>query len=315
MSVVVQVLEKTLRSLDWIDEVAEPVQQAVQTIYQSGGKAGQKIADFLHGTWLGHPLHPILTDIPVGAWTAAVVLDVMASNSGSRRMRRRFQKGADVAVAVGVAGAAGAAVSGITDWQHLSGESRRTGFIHALLNTAALILFIGSMFSRSRRDRSRGQMFALAGYSIAGVSAYLGGDLVFRQKIGVNHAPKGIETPRFEPVIDVSALPENQLTRANLHNIPLVILRRGDQVFALAETCAHLGGPLADGKLGTDEQGHPTVTCPWHGSTFDLTSGRIVNGPATYPQPCFEARMKNGKVEVRYRLRENDHEQYVMNSA
>lgn len=294
MSDFVQNLSNLFQSAEKIDTLAKPLQKGVIGFFKALGPLGSRIADFLHGVWLGHPLHPVLTDVPVGAWTAAVVLDAMEASSGSRGMA----KAADTAVALGVAGAVGSAAAGITDWMHLQGESRRTGFTHALLNTVALTFFIGSMAARANRSRGLGRTLALLGYSVAGASAYLGGDLVFRQKIGVNHAPKQIEAPQYTAVLPVEHLPENRLTRAMLGDTPLVLLRRGMTVYALAEVCAHLGGPLADGELDSTSDGRPTVICPWHGSTFDLTSGDVVHGPSAYPQPCLQARINNGQVEV-----------------
>ena len=301
MSDLTQNLSNLFQSAERIDALAKPVQKGVIGFFKALGPVGSRIADFLHGVWLGHPLHPVLTDIPVGAWTAAVVLDTMEASSGSRGMA----KAADTAVALGVAGAVGSAVTGITDWMHTVGESRRTGFTHALLNTVALTFFIGSMAARAGRSRGLGRTLALLGYSIAGASAYLGGDLVYRQKIGVNHAPEELEAPKYTAVLPVEQLPENRLTRAMLGDTPLVLLRRGMQVYALAEVCAHLGGPLAEGELDSTADGHPTVICPWHGSKFDMTSGEVVQGPSTYPQPCLQARINNGQVEVIQRMPES----------
>lgn len=302
MSDFVQNLSNLFQSAEQIDALAKPVQKSVMGFFKGLGPVGSRIADFLHGTWLGHPVHPVLTDIPIGAWTVAVALDAMEASSGSRGVG----KAADAAVVVGVAGAVGSAASGITDWMHLQGESRRTGFTHALLNTVALSFFIGSMAARAGRNRGLGRLLALTGYTISGASAYLGGDLVFRQKIGVNHAPKQIDAPTYTAVLPVEQLPENRLTRAMLGDTPLVLLRRGMQVYALAEVCAHLGGPLAEGELDSTEDGRPTVICPWHQSTFDMTSGDVVHGPSAYPQPCLRARINNGQVEVAQRLPETE---------
>jgi len=292
---------KTLSSLfereTWIDRAAVPLQRAVNRVLRIGGPVGQKAADALNGVWLGHPLHPVMTDIPVGAWTAAVVLDSMEASSGSRGMA----KAADTAVAIGVAGAVGSAVTGLADWQHTTGETRRMGMVHALLNTAALGLFLASMLARAGRSRSLGRTLALTGYAVAGASAYLGGDMVYRQKMGVNHAPdeESLEVQDFVPVLPAEQLPEGRLTIALLNTTPLVLLRRGEQIYALAETCAHLGGPLADGELADGAEGQPVVVCPWHGSHFDMENGAVVQGPSAYTQPCFEARIHDGQVEVR----------------
>ena len=295
-------LSRFFRRETWLDQIAIPLQKTVSRLLRRGGPVRDTISDVLNGAWLGHPLHPVLTDIPIGAWTAAVALDSMEAGSG----RPGIGKAADAAVAIGVAGAVGSAVTGLSDWQYTTGETRRIGLVHAALNTAALTLFVGSLFARSGHNRSLGRSLALLGYSIAGASAYLGGDLVFRHKIGVNHAPKEeeISVNDFVPVLAVDQLPEDKLTIALLVNTPLVLLRQGDQVYALAETCAHLGGPLADGKLAYTPEGEPVVACPWHDSHFRMVDGAVVQGPSAYPQPCFEARIHDGQVEVRHRIQD-----------
>jgi nitrite reductase/ring-hydroxylating ferredoxin subunit/uncharacterized membrane protein len=295
MSLAVKELKELLRQQTWLDKLAVPLQDAVQGFYQGTGRFGAVLADILNGTWLGHPLHPVITDVPIGAWIAAAVLDRLESSTG----RRGYGRSADTAVTIGVASAVGAAAAGLTDWQHLKGESRRTGLVHALFNSLALIFFIGSLVSRKKKNRALGRSLALTGLTLASAGAYLGGDLVFRQKIGVNHSPDELRQREFKAVLSADDLPENKPTRAMLDDTPLVLVRRGQQVFALAESCAHLGGPLAEGKLGSDEQGLPHITCPWHGSTFAMDSGRIISGPSAYPQPCFETRIYNGQVEVR----------------
>lgn len=295
----IQTISKLFQRQKWIDRAAAPLQKGVNSVLENNSPVAGKAADLLNGTWLGHPLHPVLTDIPIGAWAAAVTLDTIEANTGVVG----FGRAADTAVALGVAGAAGSAITGLADWQHTTGESRRMGMVHALLNTVALGLFIGSLFARGKRNRSLGRGLAMAGLGIAGASAYLGGDMVYRQKIGVNHAPQEaeIQVREFVPVLAADQLPENRLTIAMLNNTPLVLLRRGQQVYALAETCAHLGGPLADGEVREGPQGRPAVICPWHGSTFDMDEGTVLHGPSAYPQPCFEARIHDGMVEVRNR--------------
>jgi nitrite reductase/ring-hydroxylating ferredoxin subunit/uncharacterized membrane protein len=299
MSDLVQGLSQALNKQAWIDRIGKPLQNAILSIYKKGGETGQKAADFMHGTWLGHPLHPVLTDVPIGAWTAAVALDMLDAANGESSPG--LSTAADTAVGIGVAGAVGAAVTGFTDWTHLTGESRRTGFVHAALNVASLGFFIGSLVARGGRNRSAGRTYALIGYTIAGISAYLGGDMVYRQKIGVDHSPNEDYVDDFIPVIPLGQLEENRLTLAHAGETPLVLLRQGEKVFALANTCSHLGGPLAEGELSLAEEDCPAVSCPWHGSRFNLANGEILNGPTTYPQPVFETRVVAGHVEVRRR--------------
>src|SRR5437868_8308653 len=159
---------------EWLEPVESGLQRAVGGTFDSAGTAGRKIRNFLHGVWLGHPLHPVLTDIPVGAWTAALILDLVDERDG-----------ADLAVKVGLAGAVGSAVTGLTDWQATDGSARRIGLVHGLLNVAAATLYTLSLVKRKQRDRSAGETLAAIGYAVAFASAYLGGHLVYRKQIGV----------------------------------------------------------------------------------------------------------------------------------
>ncbi len=284
-------LKTVIDQQSWLDRIGDPLQSGVRSLYEGAGVVGQKIQNILNGTWLGHPLHPVITDVTVGALTAAVVLDGldMASND------ERFAPGADAALVVGVTSAVGAAAAGITDWQFTEGEARRFGVLHALLNTTALGLYITSLALRKGGQRDLGRGLALTGFLLSGAAAYLGGDLVYRQKIGVNHAPKQALPEDFTPVIAAANVPEGTLVRARLKEKNILLVRRGHQVFAINETCAHMGGPLADGNLCDDN----SVICPWHGSRFDLETGLVINGPSAYPQPRYEARERDGMIEVR----------------
>src|SRR5690349_2875370 len=129
---------------DWLEPIGDQLQQAVTAVYDQAGDAGQKIKNALHGTWLGHPLHPVLTDIPVGAWTAAAVMDAMHDITG----QRAYARGADAAIAVGLAGAVGAAITGLTDWQATDGRASRIGLVHALMNATGALRYAGSLAAR-----------------------------------------------------------------------------------------------------------------------------------------------------------------------
>jgi len=158
----------------WLEPLETGVQNAVAKAFESGGETGQKVKDALHGKWLGHALHPALTDVPIGAWTATLVLDLMEASG-----RRDVRAGADVTLAVGLAGAGMAALAGITDWHEMEGKPRRVGLAHGMLNIVSAGLYTASMVARSKRNRAAGRYLALAGFSISMVSAYLGGSLVF----------------------------------------------------------------------------------------------------------------------------------------
>ena len=281
----------TLTDQPALDSIAEPLSRAVRGAYEAAGPAGQRAKNALHGVWLGHPLHPVFTDLPIGAWTTGLVLDAVAATNHDRAMARA----ADVAIAVGLAGAAAAAVTGLTDWSETSGKSRRTGLIHGLLNIAATTLYATAFALRKNGARSSGQTCAFAGYGIAVGAAWLGGDLVYGQRIGVNHA--AVEAPEsFTPVANSDEVPDNSMMRARKGDVDLLIVRQRGRLCALAHSCSHLGGPLSEGTLKDG-----SVVCPWHGSEFALEDGRVVNGPATQDQPVFDIRERDGHIEVKAR--------------
>jgi nitrite reductase/ring-hydroxylating ferredoxin subunit len=191
-------------------------------------------------------------------------------------------------------GAVGAAVTGLNDWQYTVERSRRIGAVHAVLNTGAAALYTTSLVHRRRGDRDRGFAFALAGFTAAAVSAWLGGHLVYKERIGVDHSPEPRAPKEFTPVLSESDLPEGGMRKVEVDRTPILLARTGGRVHAIAETCAHEGGPLSEGTL---EDG--IVQCPWHGSRFHLEDGSIASGPTVFPQPCFEVRIRDGRIEVR----------------
>ncbi|HZW04139.1 MAG TPA: Rieske 2Fe-2S domain-containing protein [Anaerolineaceae bacterium] len=274
----------------WLDRLAGSVFGFVNRLYAGSG-VSQGVENFLNGTWLGHPLHPAITDVPVGSWTAAVVLDGIEVSS----RKKRFGRAADTAVLIGVVSAAAAAVAGFTDAQHYREEKGRFAILHALLNTVGLGLFTASYVARRNKNRPLGRGLALGGYLLAFSSAYIGGDMVFRQRIGVNHSLKKAEVNEFTAVLPEYELADGRLTRVEVKGVPVLLLRRGEHVFAVNEICPHMGGPLSRGELRVDD----TVVCPLHGSRFDLHTGNIIDGPSAYPVPCYDARLNNGQVEIR----------------
>jgi nitrite reductase/ring-hydroxylating ferredoxin subunit/uncharacterized membrane protein len=289
MSVVERAVD-VIAQQDRLDSLADALQRGIAAVYGAGGAVARRVQDFLHGTWLGHPLHSALTDVPIGAWSTAVVLDALANGHG----RRGVERAADAAVSLGIAGGVGAAVTGLTDWQHTDEEPRRTGLLHAMGNTVALALFTTSLLLRKQGLRPAGRMTARGGLAVMLVAAYLGGRLVYRDRIGVNHADPEAGPRKFVPVLPVEDLKNGELRRIEADGTPIVLARQNGQIFALDARCSHLGGPLEEGRL--DES---SVQCPWHGSRFALADGRVLDGPAVYPQPCFETRVRAGQIEVR----------------
>jgi nitrite reductase/ring-hydroxylating ferredoxin subunit/uncharacterized membrane protein len=272
-----------------LDPIADRLQPAIGGLFEAGGAVGRQAKNALHGVWLGHPLHPALTDVPIGAWTTAAVLDTLESLGHDE-----LGPGADAAVGLGLVGAAGAAVSGLTDWSATDGRARRQGLVHGLLNVGVVLLYLISFVLRRNGNRPAGRSVGFLAYSIANVSAYIGGHLISGEQIGVDHVLEPSVEYRYTPVMAEAELPENTPKRAELDGVPLVLVRQEGRVYALAETCAHLGGPLAEGTL----EG-ASIRCPWHGSRYALADGRVLDGPSTWDQPCFVARVRDGQIEVR----------------
>src|SRR5690348_10004560 len=157
---------------------SQPVEERLQklldkALYANGSPSAQKIRNVLNGTWLGEPLHVVLTDVPIGAWTMAIIFDAFDST----RDRREFSRAADASVAIGLMGAAGAAVTGLTDWSDVDPPARRVGLIHGLLNVGVTALFTTSLILRRKKLRPAGRVSAVLGYSLMTLAAHLGGKL------------------------------------------------------------------------------------------------------------------------------------------
>ena len=271
--------------------IDEKLQKALdKALYANGSPVAQKIRNFLNGTWLGDPLHVVLTDVPVGAWTAAMVFDAL----DVIRNRRDFAQAADASIAIGLAAAAGAAVTGVTDWSDVDPPARRTGLIHALLNVGATALFTTSLILRKQRMRTGGRIASALGYTVLSYAAHLGGRMVYGYRVGVDRTAEQNFPEQFTAIAAASELADGKPTRAVHDCVPILLVRRGERIFAMAETCSHFSGPLSEGKLVDD-----TIVCPYHSSRFALEDGRVLDGPAVHPQPCLEVRTRNGQIEVR----------------
>jgi nitrite reductase/ring-hydroxylating ferredoxin subunit/uncharacterized membrane protein len=275
-------------SQKWIDEGAKPVEQAVHKLFESD--SGRVTKDMLNGAWLGHPLHPVLTDIPVGAWMMAQVFDAVDGASGSNR----YADAANVCILTGLVGAVGAAITGITDWSDTGGKSRRLGFVHGLVNLTATTLFLTSAVLRRRRRTSGAVAASSAGFATAMVGAYLGGGLVYQRTIGPNHSLPNDVPDEFARTIPASQLAEGAMRRVIIGDTPIVLVRHQDRICALSDRCAHQGGPLSQGELRDG-----VVHCPWHDSQYRVEDGSLVHGPSTFDQPCFDTRIVDGYIEVK----------------
>ena len=277
-----EAVAEQIENLDLLDPISEPLQQAVRVAIPPESA----LKDLLSGTWLGHPLHPPLTDAVIGAWTSALLLDLVGGEG--------TEEAADRLVAAGILAAVPTAAAGLSDWADLLGGSRRVGSVHAIGNTTALVLHALSWAARRRGWRARGLVLSGAGYAVATLSAWLGGHLSFGKGVGVNQTAFESAPAEWTPVVPEAEVPDRTLVGADADGLGVLVVRAGERLYALADRCTHRGCSLHDGELNEDE----TVTCPCHGSTFRL-DGSIVRGPATSPQPSFDVRTNEARIEIR----------------
>ncbi len=276
-------LVERLAATEELDRVVRPAQERVKRLLPRG-----RLKDALHGVWLGHPLHPPLTDLPIGFWTSAFVLDLFGG--------RRAQPAADALVGIGVATALPTAAAGLADWSELDDPERRIGLVHAASNVAATALYATSFVARRRGHRGVGVALGLAAASAATIGGYLGGHLTFRRAVGVNHAEAAPAAPDWREISVDGVLSNEKPTLAHLDGAPLAVVGGDPAPAALFARCSHLGGPLDEGELVDG-----CVRCPWHGSMFRIADGSVARGPATAPQPAYELRVEDQHVRARRR--------------
>ncbi len=265
---------------------AKPAGTQVQAWLADLFERTRPLKDALNGVWLGHPVHPMVTDVPVGALTAAALLDLAGEETA-----------ADIAVATGVAAMAASAATGAADAVDTYGRTQVTATVHATLMAGSLGLYLTSMALRLARPRSRPLAVGLSllGYAGMPAGAYLGGDIVYRLGNMIDrHAWRSPGT-RWK-ALEVTEIPEGELVGADLGKERLVLYRQGDRIQALHAVCAHEGGPLDEGALVDG-----CVECPWHGSRFRLADGSVARGPAVYEQPVYEVRATASGFEARLR--------------
>lgn len=283
-------LEQLLQRIPGFADAAAGVADRIHSAVLEGGPATRTLADLLHGTWLGHSFHALLVEIPVGTWSASALFDLIALAGGPDEAAWA----ADALIATGVIAAVPAAMAGAADYSAAKQEATPQIALHAMLNSAALSLFLASLAARRSGRRGLGVALSFGALSIAGGSAWIGGDLTYRHGVGVNHAPAPSHAEGWIGVLDEGELGLGQSRRVMIGQDAVMVHRAPDGVYAIGAVCSHAGGPLEEGEV---EAG--CVTCPWHQSVFDLRDGRVVHGPATMPQPAYEARASNGLIEVR----------------
>ncbi|XAS64514.1 Rieske (2Fe-2S) protein [Micrococcaceae bacterium Sec5.8] len=271
----------SIERFDRLDGFAAAVSGAVGTAVQP-----RAVRNILSGTIIGHPVHPLLTDIPIGAWSMAAILDTVGGKAS--------EPAADLLVSVGIAAAVPTAAAGLNDWSDTQGKPRRVGLVHAAANTAALGLYAASAVARVAGHRGLGKSFGLAGFGILMFGGFLGGHLSYANAVNVNKTADRNGPSQWTPVLDDGDLPDGGHRKVEVGKVSVLLYRSGSAIKALDSMCSHMGGPLDKGEIADG-----CVTCPWHGSMFRLNDGSVVRGPATRPQPAYEIRISEGRIELR----------------
>jgi len=255
----------------------------------SGLLAPGAVKTALSGTVLGHPLHPVLTDVPIGALTAATMFDLLGGEAGGDT--------ADALTVLGLLSVAPTAVTGLSDWADTVDTERRLGLIHALANAGSSALYFAALVSRRSGSRGLARVFSVAGLGVLATSGYIGGHLVFARGWGVDHTVFDEPPQDWTRVAREADLQPDSPVLAQAAGYGVLLYSHGGSVHAIAARCTHAGGPLNEGEV----DGELCVTCPWHGSRFRLDNGSVARGPATAPQPAFDVRRADGNIEVRVR--------------
>jgi nitrite reductase/ring-hydroxylating ferredoxin subunit/uncharacterized membrane protein len=267
---------------------AKPLGDFVHRIANAVFSAMPAIRDLLVGRWLGHPIHPAITDVPIGILFLVIVFDVTGQGEA-----------AVWALAIGILAMIGAALAGYADYADTDGKARERATLHSTLMVLALIGYVLSLLLRFPVQAASiasgpAVWLSIASFVVMSAGAYVGGDVVYVLGNMVSrHAFRGAGTKwiALEPaeMDDAGAIPEGRPIKAKLGINQLVLVRQGERILALHDTCAHAGGPLNEGKLVGG-----TIECPWHASRYDLATGHLVRGPSVYDQPAYEVRAREG---------------------
>jgi nitrite reductase/ring-hydroxylating ferredoxin subunit/uncharacterized membrane protein len=285
--------DRVIRRQNWLDPLAEFLQKFVAGGYKLLGAPGRALRNLLHGTKpFHHPLHPAVTDIPIGAWGAGVVLDYVAQLG-----HKLSPEGGDIALGVGLVAALLAIASGYTDFSETFGQERRVAVVHGLFMTVAFLIEVASLALRLWAGSGTHPLavyLSTLGFALVLTGGFFGGHLVFGNATMVNRnaflhgKSKPVEVGKPED------FPEGKLCRVMAGDMPVLVVRRQGTLCAISAFCSHAGGPLDEGTLEGD-----VVVCPWHQSRFDIRTGKALGGPATFAQPVLDVAEKDGAITVK----------------
>jgi nitrite reductase/ring-hydroxylating ferredoxin subunit/uncharacterized membrane protein len=249
--------------------------------------ASTAVRNALSGTAAGHPLHPVLVVVPLGSWLGASYLDLTGGEQG--------RAAATKLVGLGVAAAIPATLTGTNDWVDTALAERRVGFVHAVGNELALSLYAGSWFARRRQRHGLGAALAAVGALTLGVTGWLGGHLSYARGVGVDTTAFDHAAEDWVDVLREDELVDDQPTLVYDGKLPVLLVRTGGELHAIADRCTHRGGPLHEGEFADG-----CITCPWHSSKFRVNDGQLIAGPATRNQRAYEVRTRYGSIQLRH---------------
>jgi len=283
-------LTATITQIAAVRTLAKGLQRPFNALFLDGPL--RPIKNFANGTWLEHPLHPLLTDVPVGAWTVSLLLYLAVLFFGVQGIGIAI----GLAMGLGILAALAAIATGLLDWMDVDPTELAVGLVHGIVNIVGTVLFVVSwllLYSSQWTATLANFIPALIGYLVMAVGAYLGGDLVFRLGTMINRNAYRNGPKQFVPVVGLQDVPENKPQRFQVQGEPILLVRRGQRVYAVGAVCSHYGAPLEQGKLHDS-----SIECPWHYSQFSLEDGSVQVGPSTAPLPLYETQIKDGKIWV-----------------
>lgn len=279
----------------FVERLSDSLQHIISVVVGAQRKPPRRLKSMLNGTWFGHPLHPVITDVPIGSWMLTAVFDIIWLIAPTSFVWAA--RAAEVTVVLGLLGALGAIITGLTDWSDTYGSERRVGLYHGMFNAIATLFYIASFVLRLQTGAGDSIIAAILGFLgliAVLIAGFLGGEMVFNKGTGVNRTAWEAGGDQYEAVLPLEQVEEKKLYRVMAAGVPVVLIRQGLQLHAISATCPHAGGPLDEGKLEGD-----VVECPWHGSRFCMSNGRVLTGPATVNAPRYDVRVRDGMIEVK----------------
>ena len=283
-------IKQTLDSIDGFQQSSQDMSALIHEKILEQGEDARKVADVIHGKQLGHPLHPVLTDITISSWVLGLAFDI----AGYITRFRPLGQAGDYLTIIGTFTAIPTALAGILDYSTIKKEASHYGAAHGILNGVALYFYFLSVKSRLTGSRFLAIFFSFSGLIFATAGSWLGGELVYRHKVGVNHTPES-ELDEWTSTISLSELPDNEPKGVEVKGESILLFRQGDKVTAISAVCSHAGGPLDEGEVVDNV----CIQCPWHQSVFDMQTGDVVHSPATIGQVRYAVRLNEDTIEVK----------------